>query len=139
MTILYLRRIGNALYPDGDESISELLKLPFGKSFRAEVKQPRNVQFHRLYFALCKRIADGVGRDAEEISTIFKFATGHVEQVHSRTYGYIKVPRSISFAKLDNAAFTEFFSKCVEVALTEWGIDGADIADLVDPRTEVRV
>lgn len=138
MTTLFLRRVGNTLAPDGDESVSELLSLPFGKSFKAEVKLPRNPRFHRLYFALCKRIADGIGRDAEEISTVFKFATGHIEQIHSKTYGYIKVPKSISFAKLDETAFRKFFDACVAVALTEWGIEAEALADLLDPKTEVR-
>ncbi len=138
MTTLFLRRVGNALFADGDESISELLSLPFGKTLKAEIKQSRNVQFHRLYFALCKRIADGVGRDAEEISTVFKFATGHVDQIHSKTYGYIKIPKSISFAKLDETAFREFFNHCVQVALTEWGIEPESLADLIDPKTDIR-
>ncbi len=138
MTVLFLRRVGNALLPDGDESISELLSIPFGKSLKAEVKMPRNPRFHRLYFALCKRIADGVGRDAEEISTVFKFAAGHVDQIHSKTYGYIRVPKSISFAKMDEASFRKFFDDCVRVALVEWGIEAASLADLLDPKTEIR-
>lgn len=135
---LYLRRIGNALWPDGDEAICELAKLPMGKPLKAEVKQPRNPRFHRLYWALCARIASGVGRDAEEISTVFKFATGHVDQIHSKTYGYIKVPRSISFAKLDNQGFREFFDRCVETAFTEWGLEPEAFADLLDQKTEQR-
>ncbi len=138
MTTLFLRRVGNALHADGDESVSELMSLPFGKLFKAEVKQSRNIRFHRLYFALCKRIADSVGRDADEISTVFKFATGHIEQIHSKTYGYIKVAKSISFAKLDEQAFRTFFNRCVEVALSEWGIEADALADLIDPKTEIR-
>jgi hypothetical protein len=78
------------------------------------------------------------GRDAEDISTVFKFATGHIEQIYSKTYGVIKVPRSISFAKLDETAFRKFFDACVDVALTEWGIEAEALADLLDPKTEVR-
>jgi hypothetical protein len=138
MATLFLKRVGFYLVPDGDESVSALSSLPFGKSLKAEVKQPRNPAFHRLYFALCKRIADGVGRDAEEISTVFKFATGHVDQIHSKTYGYIKIPKSISFAKLDETAFREFFNACVAVALDEWGIEPEALSDLIDPKTEIR-
>lgn len=138
MSVLYLRRVGNSLHGDGDEAVCELLKLPFGKTLRAEVKQPRNPAFHRLFWALCARIAAGVGRDAEEISTVFKFATGHVDQIHSKTYGYIKVPKSISFAKLDEAAFRDFFNRCLEVAFTEWGLEASAFADLLDQKTEQR-
>lgn len=138
MTILYLIKSGNALHPADDASIGEFARLPFSKPLRCEVKQPRNPAFHRLYFALCKRIADGVGKDAEDISTVFKFATGHVDRIRSKSYGDIMVPKSISFAKLDNTSFRAFFEKCVLVATTEWGIEATAFSDLLDPKTEIR-
>jgi len=115
-----------------------MLSLPFNKSLRIEVRQPRNPAFHRLFFALCKRIGDGIGKDTEQIATVFKYATGHYDAFKTKTYGEVKVPRSISFAKLDETAFRVFFDRCVEVALTEWGIDAASLADLLDPKTEMR-
>ncbi len=138
MTVIYLRRVGYTLHADGEESVCELAKLPMNKTLRAEVKQPRNPAFHRLFFALCNRIANGVGRDAEEIATVFKFATNHIDQIHSKTYGYIKVPKSISFAKLDEAGFREFFARCIETAFVEWGLEASAFADLLDPKTEKR-
>ncbi len=138
MSVLYLRRVGNALFPDGDEAIVELVKLPFGKPLRAEVKQPRNPAFHRLFWALCARIASGIGAEPENIATIFKFATDHVEKIHSKTYGYIKVPKSISFAKMDETDFRAFFNHCVLIALNEWGIEPESLSDLIDPKTEIR-
>lgn len=138
MATLFLRRVGNALFPDGDESISALMDVPFGKSLKAEIRQPRNPAFHRLYFALCKRIGDGIGKDAEDISTVFKYATGHLETFRSKHHGEIRVPKSISFAKMDDIAFRVFFNKCLDVALTEWGIEPASLSDLIDPRTEIR-
>lgn len=113
-----------------------LLSLPFNKSLRAEVKAPRNPSFHRLYFAICKRIGDGIGKDAESISTVFKYATGHYDVIRTKSYGEVKVPKSISFAKLDETGFRQFFDKCVETALSEWGIEASSLADLIDPRTE---
>ncbi len=138
MTVLFLVKSGNALHPADDASICEFARLPFAKPLKCEVKQPRNPQFHRLFFALCSRIASGVGRDAEEIATVFKFATGHVDQIHSKTYGYIKIPKSISFAKLDDTGFRKFFDECVLVATAEWGIPAESLSDLLDPKTEKR-
>lgn len=138
MTTLFLRRTGNALWPDGDESIAALMTLPFSKLLKCEVWLPRNVQFHRLYFAMCKRIGDGIGADAEAISTVFKWATGHYELVKTKSYGEVRMTKSISFAKLDEVSFREFFNKCVDVALTEWGIEADALSDLIDPKTEMR-
>lgn len=138
MTALYLRRVGNTLQGDGDESVCALMQLPFNKTFKAEVKHPRNPAFHRLYFALCSRIADGIGSDTEIISTVFKFATGMYETIQTKSYGEIKVPKSISFAKMDNTSFREFFDKCLEVAFSQWGLDATAFSDLLDQKTEKR-
>lgn len=136
VTVLYVKRVGNTLMPDGDESVAAMASVPFGKSLKAEIKMQRNVAFHRLFFALCKRIGDGVGVDAENIATIFKLATGHYTLVKSKRHGELKIPKSISFAKLDNISFTEFVNKCIRVAYEEWGIDPASLEDLLVPEAQ---
>lgn len=138
MSILFLRRVGNTLHGEGDESVCELLKLPMNKALRCEVKMPRNPRFHALYFALCARIASGIGSDAETISTVFKYSTGHYDIIRSKKHGELKVPKSISFAKLDNTSFREFFEKCILVAFTEWSLEPSAFADLLDCKTEKR-
>lgn len=135
MSELWLIKSGNALHPADDESVSEFGRLPFSKPLRCEVKQPRNPSHHRLYFALCHRIANGIGSEAESISTVFKMATGHYEPIHTKSYGVVKAPKSISFAKMDQTAFNAFFEKCLDVAFTQWGIDRSAFADLLDPKT----
>jgi len=138
MAELFLKRVGMALWPDGDASVCEFAKLPFGKALKAEVKQPRNPAFHRLYFALCHRIAGGIGSDAETISNVFKFATGHTDSIKTKSYGEVKIPKSISFSKMDGTQFREFFDRCIAVAFTEWGLDAEAFADLLDQKTEQR-
>lgn len=134
MAELYLKRVGMALWPEGDDSIAAFSKIPFGKSLKAEVKQPRNPRYHRWFFAICSRIAGGIGSDAETVANVFKFATGHVEIIKTKSYGEVKIPKSISFAQLDDLAFHEFVEKCIQTAYTEWQIDPADLADLLAPQ-----
>lgn len=134
MTKLWLKRVGNALHPDGDESVIALSKVPFGKSFAAELRQPRNGAFHRLYWALCQRVAEGIGATAENVSDALKIATGHYTTLRTKTYGDLKQPKSISFAAMDNAAFSEFFERCVQTIYTEWKIDPAAVEDLLVPQ-----
>ncbi len=136
MTVLYLRRVGYTLHGDGEESVCQIGKLALGKTLRAEVKQPRNAAFHRLFFALCHRIGDGIGQDAEAIATVFKLAAGHYDIIRTKSYGDVKVPKSISFAKMDETSFREFFEECIRVAFAEWRLDPMEFSDLLDPKTE---
>lgn len=134
MAELWVRRVGEALWADGNESIAEFARIPFGKALKAEVKLPRNPRYHRWFFSICHRIAGGIGSDAETVANVFKFATGHVETIKTKSYGEVKIPKSISFAKMDDLAFHEFVEKCIATAYTEWRIDPADLADLLAPQ-----
>lgn len=124
------------LLPDGDESIAEFSKFPFGRSLRCEVKQPRNASHHRLYWALCARIAGGLGVDSENISDVLKLATGHYTTIRSKSMGEIRLPKSIAFAQMDQQAFAKFFEECVRVIYAEWGIDPAAVEDLLVPQAQ---
>lgn len=129
---LFVRRVGHALFPDGDASVAEFENLPQDKPLQADVTQPRNIKFHRLYFALCKRIGSGIGKDTDWVDRAFRTATGHYDIF--RYGGEEKfVLRSIAFHKLDEIGFREFFNQCCEVAYTEWKIDPASVADLLLP------
>ncbi len=137
MTQLYARRMGNSLVPDGDESIAALSTIPFGSQVHVEIKRPRNIRLHRLYWALCSRIAQSTGSNtltAETVSDLFKICTGHCTLVRSKSQGEIRLPKSISFAKMDDSEFSAFFSKCVVVAFEEWKIPPEAINDLLEPK-----
>lgn len=133
---LFVKRVGNVLVADGADCADALRTLPAGKLLTAEIKQSRNIQHHRLFFALCKRIGDGVGVDADNIATVFKLATGHYTLVKSKRHGELKIPKSISFSRLDQTGFRTFFDECVRVAFEEWGIEASALSDLLDPKTE---
>lgn len=129
---LWLKRSGNALLPDGDEAIAEFSRVPFGKSIHAELRQPRNAKFHRLFFALVHRIAAAKGVETETVTDMLKIATGHCTTIKSKSLGVLRLPKSISFAAMNELEFREFFNRCVETILTEWGIDPASVNDLLE-------
>lgn len=131
MTTLWARRIGLTLIPDGNESLEVLVKLPINKPLKVEVRQERNLQHHKLFWALCQRLGDALGMEAEAISDVLKIATGHCTIVRTTTYGELKLPKSISFAAMDQAAFRDFFDKCLIVIETEWCIARADLKDAI--------
>lgn len=130
MATLWVQRRGNSLMPDGAESHAVFSKLPFGKSLRVEIKQPRNGAHHRLFWVLCTRIADAIGAEPENVSDVLKIRTGHVTKINTKQ-GLYELPKSISFASLDQQGFSDFFNRCVTVIETEWGIARSDVLDAV--------
>lgn len=136
MVNIWLKRVGVALLPDGDESIAVFSKIPFNKSLYAEVKQPRNGAHHRLFWAVVQRIANGIGKSADEVCDVLKIGTGHCTYVQTKSYGRLALPKSISFAAMDQTAFSEFFEKALVVIFEEWGIDRSAFQDLIADKRE---
>ena len=133
MAEFWCERMAGALRPVDTESLDEFSKLPVGKPLHVEVKQPRNAAHHRLYWSLCARIATSLGLTAENVSDVLKVATGHVTLMETRRYGQIRIPKSISFAAMDQTEFREFFERCVLVVYEEWKIEPEIVADLLVP------
>lgn len=132
MADLWLKRSGNTLIGADTESNAVIAKMAFGKLFRAEVVSPRSDKQHRLYWSLCNRIAAAIGSEAENISDVLKIQTGHCEIIRSKTYGELRLPRSIAFSKLDQEGFSEFFRRCTIIIETEWGIARPDVLAAVE-------
>jgi len=134
MTTFWVERMAGALRPVDDESLEEFSKLPVGKPLEVTVRQPRNAAHHRLFFALCARIANARGVTTEAVADVLKIATGHVVTIDTKKYGRILVPKSISFASLDQTAFRDFFERCAAVIYEEWLIEPEMVNDLLVPQ-----
>ena len=50
MTRLWVKRVNNSLYPDGDELLAAMELLPFDKPLQADLRQPKSPKFARLYW-----------------------------------------------------------------------------------------
>ena len=130
MSDFFAMREGMTLRPYGAESAAVLGKLPLTKMLKVEVLQPRNGKHLRLYWTLTHRIGDALGMDAEDISDVLKLRTGHFREIKTKT-GTERIPKSISFAAMDQEKFKTFFDKCVTIITTEWGIARTDILECV--------
>ena len=101
---------------------------------RVEIKKPRNVAMHRKFWTLMNLVFENQDhyKSAEEVCTAFKFATGHYDEqryvINDETYLH-RVPRSISFAKMDQDDFSNFYERAIQFLITNV-IPGLDRTDL---------
>lgn len=132
MSEMWLIKAGASLRPADQESFDALMALPVGKPLKAEVKLPRNVAHHRLYWKLCSVIAEATGLTRDNVSDILKIGTGHVQIIETKKYGTVRLPLSISFAAMDQWQFSEFFERCIKVIYEEWEIARKDVLEAVE-------
>lgn len=117
---LVFRRELFGLAATDDASEAALKSVKLGECIELRIKRPRNLQQHRLFWALMQKVYENQEHytSPEQVCTAFKFATGHVESIRTAR-GVIQVPRSISFAKMDQVEFGQFFKRAVDFCVSE--------------------
>ena len=127
-------------------------KLKKDHIYEATIVQPRNGKFHRKFFALLNMTLENLPENFHIIIKSGKYAgrmvyietleglldnlkilVGHVEYQFSVTGEMYIKPKSISFAKMDEAEFSEFYDRCIDKILANFlvGLTEKEIAERV--------
>jgi hypothetical protein len=116
--ILLVKRL-KALYPCDEAGEDVLRHLAQGEVIEVTFRKPRNVRFHRKFFALLSLVWEQVD-DQEKYPTVeallteAKLITGHYERRDIEFEGKrypVLTPKSISFAAMDDIAFGKFYDR----------------------------
>lgn len=106
-----------------DGRAEELLgKVKLGGTVEVEWKQPRNLKMLRLYWALCQLVAENTeGYNPDNVSDLIKLGTGHYTPLRMPTKDGQSVihymPKSISFAAMDQTQFDKFFDSAINFVI----------------------
>lgn len=120
-TDLIMRRGLSGLMPATAQAEEAIRELPIGADFKVTVKRGRNIQHHKLYWALVSLIHQNQSRymTVENVSDALKIMVGHCEMMQLRNGQEIRVPKSISFAKMDQTEFNKFFERIKTLVITQ--------------------
>ena len=110
-----LRKKDDGFFESADEQSDEVLKkLKPNEMFFVKLWKPRNLPHHRKFFALINLVC----KHKPEFSTdsliqIVKIGTGHFDVVDLGNDLIYRIPKSISFAAMDNFEFDQFYKNAV--------------------------
>lgn len=149
-TEIYLCRHPNVphLVAANTEDLEVIKKMKHGERYRAKVTLPRNVKFHRKFFALLNLVFESLpdSRIVNEetglvvpIKTIesllwhIKMQMGHYEQKLTLGGVITYETKSISFAVMDENEFNDFYSRAMDVILIYFlvGADREELQEMV--------
>jgi hypothetical protein len=121
MTEIAMRKQGGRLVPVDDMSAEEMARLPVNKDLLVTVRAPRNLRHHRLAWALAQKLSDACDflPDRESAMEFLKLKARHIRLIHDALGRTHILPRSISFAAMDQAAFTRLFDRMVWIVCNE--------------------
>lgn len=132
MAEVYLIKRCGVLMPASEGDTETLANITEGETVRADIKRPRNIAFHRKYFALLdvlfnifepeitgEKWYNGVApvKNRDRFRKDIAIATGHYELVITIKGECRAEAKSISFASMDETQFSELYSRTIDYGL----------------------
>lgn len=113
---IYLTKTLTGLKPSYPSDHEKLGKLKLNEEYLCEVKQPRNLKFHRKFFALLQLVFNNQEKidNFEDFRAIIIMKAGFYRQIETEK-GIIWLPKSISFAKMSAENFENLYSKTLDI------------------------
>lgn len=115
----FIRR-GNTLVPADFAAEEFLSELKDGREVILTIRKARSPKHHRWFFAMLHKVVENTDRwsTEDELLDALKLATGHTERRQTIDGSIYLAPRSISFAAMEEGAFTRFRRRCCYVLAT---------------------
>ena len=131
MVVHLVKQLNGSFLPAYDTDHEKLKKVKAGAMVECNIKQPRNIKFHRKFFALINMVHQNQPEDLtiENIDHLRKYLTkraGYYDEINTPT-GTIYEAKSISFAKMSQEDFDSLYSKVLDTIVKIYGWDGTDI------------
>lgn len=124
MEVYLTKTLAGNLIACNDSDREVLDKFKKGDVLKVDIKKPRNVQFHRKYFALLNIAFNNLPEhlieyypNFEVFRTILQLKAGYYTPVLTQKGTTIYLPKSISFASMDSLEFDELFNSVVDIII----------------------
>lgn len=120
---IFLLNTSQGLKPLYDEDYEERKKLKIGETYKAKITVPRNLDFHRKYFALIKCAWEYQNeavvshfKTIEHFRKSVEMAAGYSDTVFNISLkSWVEIPKSIAFDKMGNDEFSEMYERIKDV------------------------
>ncbi len=125
---LYVKNTLTGLVPMYPADLDEKKRLRLGEEYEVSIRRPRNVKFHRLFFALLNLGHQNTQMDLP-FETYRRWAVmkaGFVK-IYSTPKGQLFEPESIAFANMDEDRFKQVYDRVLDVIVDDIGTDREDV------------
>lgn len=124
---IYMERTVSGLKGADERALQALRRIKIGETVLCKVTNPRNLAHHKKFMKLLSVFWEAAGDWSSSYAVLIelKVRLGHVSKVLIRETGEIvSVPRSISFASMDQTEFEQFYEKAInELCIMAGGIE----------------
>jgi len=128
MKIYLIKSDAGQFIPAYNSGHEKAKKIKPGEVVLADITKPRNIKFHKKFFALLN-----MGYSNQEKYDIFEdyravmiMKAGFYKAIETDR-GVVYLPKSINFVNMDELEFGELYSKMIDVLIKELGLDQESI------------
>ena len=104
-----------------------------GREVMAKVSQPRNIKFHRKFFELLGTALSMVDEDytMEQFRALCIAGAGYCDFIEGGN-GLVAVPRSMSFAAMDETEFDRLYQDTLTFICRKWVLDEEQLSTILE-------
>lgn len=133
-----------ALRPADEAGCEALRRIGNGALVSVEIKKSRNIQHHRLFWALMSIVWDNMDHEryptVEDLTSAVKISAGLRTRIELPNGEVGFIPGSIAFHKMDQTAFSEFYDRVCDLVCEHFlpGVENAALREEVEIMTGIR-
>jgi len=127
LKILAIKKI-QSLIPFGDYDREEFAKIGNGEVIGIEIKRPRNIAFHRKFFAMINFVYSNQEMfSSAELLRKFVIINAGYYDVAKYAGKEIRLAKSLSFSAMSEDDFERLYSDCIGVCSQILGVEDIDL------------
>ena len=134
MKITIVKQFDNSFKVAYDSDYEKLKKIKPNEFIECEIRKPRNYKFHRKFFALINMVYQNqeMYNNIDHLRQDITIEAGFYEERINIRGEPLKQAKSISFAKMDNETFEDYYGKCLDVIVKYFKFDKKLIQDNIE-------
>jgi len=131
MKIAVIKQMNGSFLPANNSDYELAKKLKVGKQYQAEIKQPRNYDFHKKFFALIELVFDNqeIFDNKEFMRKELTKAAGFYDVYLNHKNVECYEAKSISFASMSQNDFDKLYERFLDVVVKIFKFDKESIEE----------
>ena len=129
---LYVKNTLAGLVPLYASDLDQKRKLKLGETYEVDIRRPRNLAFHKKFFALINTGWENSQFDMP-VDVYRKWVTMRAGfyVIYHTPKGMLYEPESISFASMDEDKFADVYSRVLDVIIEDLGCTKEEITEQI--------
>jgi len=134
MKLYLVKQLNGTFKPAYDSDYEKAKKIKVNELYEYDFKQPRNVKFHRKFFALLNLVYNNqdVYSNIEDLREDLTIEAGYFRLTENIKGQTVKRAKSISFASMDETGFSDLYNSVVNVVINWLKISKEEISENIE-------